>query len=431
MSSPMVRRAAVLAVTASLAMLAAIPAATTAQDENARVRVLHGSGDAPAVDVYAGGERIVEDLAFAAITDYLEVPAGDYQIQVVPADATLEEGPVVIDATLTFDAGTATTVAATGSLAEGIIPQVVLDEPSASADGTQVRVVHFAYDAPAVDIAPVGGDPVISGLAYPDSSDYLDLPAGSYELEIRPAGTTDVVTTVGPLELAAGTSYSAFAVGSLADESFTVVPAVDASVPTTAQLRVLHGSPDAPPVDIVINGTRVFGNLPFSVASPYLTVPMGENVVSVIASGADVGETTPVIEATLTFEPGTRTTVIASNVLENIEATVVADETRVRPRRAQLRVGHLSAYAPRVDVAPDGARPRDALLQRVRYGDISDYLRLDAGDYDLDIRQPGERTVIFDIPEVTLERGTNYSAYAIGSPADGTFTVVLLEDASA
>lgn len=429
MSSPIIRRATVLATAVALAGLTALPVATAAQDELAQVRVLHGSGDAPAVDVYAGGDLIVEGLAFGSITDYLEVPAGEYQIQVVPAGATVEEGPVVIDATLVFGADTATTVAATGSLAEGIIPQVLPDDPSPSTDGTQVRVVHFAYDAPPVDIAPVGGDPLIAALGYPDNSGYADLPAGSYELEVRPAGTTDVVTTVGPLDLAAGTSYSAFAIGSLAGETFTVLPAVDAMVPTTAQVRLLHGSPDAPPIDIVVNGTRVFGNLPFGQASPYLTVPMGDVTIEVVPAGADDGEV--VLGATLPFEPGTKTTIVASNSLENIEANVIEDRTNTKAKRAQLRVAHLSADAPRVDVAPDDSRPREALLKKVRYQDVSDYLTLKAGDYDLDIRRPGKRGVIFDIPEVSVERGTNYTAYAIGSPEDGSFTVVLLVDESA
>jgi hypothetical protein len=47
-----------------------------------------------------------------ALSDYLFVHAGTYQVQVVPAGASLEEGPVVIDAELTFEGGTLTTVAA-------------------------------------------------------------------------------------------------------------------------------------------------------------------------------------------------------------------------------------------------------------------------------------------------------------------------------
>jgi hypothetical protein len=430
MSASSIRRASVLASAAALLALSALPVATAAQDESAQVRVLHGSGDAPAVDVYAGRNRVVEGLEFGSITPYLEVPADGYRIRVVPAGATLEEGPVVIDARLTFEADTATTVAATGSLAEGITPQVLLDDPSPSVENAQARVVHFAFDAPAVDIAPVGGDPIIGGLAYPSASGYADLPPGTYELEVRAAGSPDVVVTLPPLEFAAGTSSSAFAVGSLEAGTFTVVPALDASIPTTAQLRVLHGSPDAPPVDVVLNGVRVFGNLPFGQSSILLTVPVGENQIQIIPSGGSLEDSPVVIDATLPFEGGTQTTVIASNSLADIEANVVADELDTRARRAQIRVGHFSADAPNVDIAPDDARPADALLKDVAYQDVSDYLAVPAGEYDLDVREPGRRAVIADLPALQLERGTNYSAYAIGSPADGTFRVVLLVDAT-
>lgn len=430
MSISIIRRATVLASSVALIALLVVPVTTMAQDGTAKVRVLHGSGDAPAVDVYADGGLIVEGLAFGSITDYLEVPSAEYQIQVVPAGATIEEGPVVIDAALTFEVGTATTVAATGSLAEGIIPQVLLDDPSPSVESAQVRVVHFAADAPAVDIAPVGGDPIITDLAYPDNSGYADLPPGTYELEVRAAGSPDAVVTLPPLDLAAGTSSSAFAVGSLEAGTFTVVPALDASIPTTAQVRVLHGSPDAPPIDIVLNGVRIFGNLPFGLSSTYLTVPVGENQIQIIPSGGSLEDSPVVIDANLPFEGGTRTTIIASNDLANIEANVVADNTNTKAKRAQIRVGHMSADAPKVDIAADGSKPKEALLKKVAYQDVSDYLTLKAGDYDLEVRKPGKTGVIADLPVLALEKGTNYSAYAIGSPADGTFQVVLLVDAS-
>ncbi len=220
---------------ATLAAIVAIPGIASAQDEEgAKVRVLHGVGDAPAVDVYANGEVLIDALAFPNITDYATVPAGTYQIQVVPDGATLEEGPVVIDAELTFDAGTMTTVAATGTLAgeAGIIPQVVADMPMPTADGAQLRASHFSYDAPAVDIAPVGGEPVLTDVPFGATSDYLDLPAGPIDLEIRGAGSPDAVFTIPTLDLQAGNSYSAYAVGSFEDGTFTVVPALDATVQT-------------------------------------------------------------------------------------------------------------------------------------------------------------------------------------------------------
>ena len=52
------RKLALLGMAAALAAAAVIPTVAVAQDEMAKVRVLHGAGDAPAVDVYAGGNLI-------------------------------------------------------------------------------------------------------------------------------------------------------------------------------------------------------------------------------------------------------------------------------------------------------------------------------------------------------------------------------------
>ena len=422
------RKAIAVGTAATIAAIIALPGATMAQDESAKVRVLHGSGDAPAVDIYADGGLIGEGLAYGKITPYLTVPGGTYQIQVVPTGATLEEGPIVIDAPLTFDAGTKTTVAATGSLASGILPQVILDAPAPSGDGTQVRVVHLGFDAPAVDVALDGGDVVVEGLEYPVATDYLALPAGEYDLEIRPTGTTDVAFDIDPLTLDAGTSYSAFAVGGLADGSFTVVPAVDAEL---AGVRVLHGSADAPAVDVYANGSAVLTNVPFGTLSEYLYVPAGTYQIQVVPTGATLEEGPVVIDAPLTFEDGTLTTVAATNVLAKIAAQVIADAPAPVADQAQVRVVHLSADAPKVDIAADGSKKGDNIFKNVKYGKATKYATVPAGEYDLEVRPAGKKNAAFDIPALTLEAGKSYSAIAYGQLGDGSFTVILAEDASA
>lgn len=417
---------------AAVALAAALvaPTAALAQDEEAiaSIRVLHGAGDAPAVDVYADGAKILDGVAYGKISDYLAVPAGEYQVQVVPAGATLEEGPVVIDAPLTFEAGTSTTVAATGSLANGIVPQVITDTPSPSETDAQVRIVHFSADAPAVDVALDGGDVVAGGLAYPDSTDYLSLPAAEYDLEIRPAGSTDVAFDLDPMALEAGTSYSAFAVGSLADESFTVVPAIDAQL---AGVRVLHGSADAPSVDVYANGAPVLKDVAFGTLSPYLYVPAGEYRIQVVPAGATLADGPVVIDAPLTFDGGTLTTVAATDVLANITPKVVNDNPKPKADKAQVRVVHLSANAPAVDIAPDGSAKADAIFKGLEFGEASKYATVDAGTYDLVIRPAGSRKSAYDIPAVDLAAGRSYSAVAIGQLGSDSFKVILVEDASA
>ncbi len=196
-----------------LAALAVFTVATvSAQEGDARVRVLHASPDAPAVDIYVDGGEAISNLAFGEITDYVPLPAGDYQVEVFPAGAG-GEGDPVISAALTLDAGTDYTVAATGLL-ENIEPLVLVDDNSPPAEGqAHVRFVHASPDAPAVDIAAAGVGVVISDVAFQGSSDYLPLAAGSYDLEVLVSGTDTVALAVPGVAVEAGNVYTAFALG--------------------------------------------------------------------------------------------------------------------------------------------------------------------------------------------------------------------------
>ena len=54
-----------------------------AQDDNSfALKVLHGVTDAPAVDIYANGALLVDNLAYGDYAGYVQVPAADYTIDV-------------------------------------------------------------------------------------------------------------------------------------------------------------------------------------------------------------------------------------------------------------------------------------------------------------------------------------------------------------
>lgn len=193
---------------ASLLLVSALPA--LASDE-ARIRVLHASPDAPAVDIHIN-DQMVEGLGnvpFGTISDYISVPADTYNVKVYATGTTTDP---VIDANVDVMAGTSYTIAAIGALAD-ITAEVLTDNPAMDYDNAQVRVVHFSPDAPNVDIAPDGGDALISDLAFPDNSGYAALPAGEYDLEVRIAGESTVALDLDPMTLDAGTAYSVFAIG--------------------------------------------------------------------------------------------------------------------------------------------------------------------------------------------------------------------------
>ena len=220
---------ATLAVAGALFLGALSPVAAA---ETAKVRVLHASPDAPAVDVYLNDTKVdaLTNVPFGIISGYLDIPAGTQNVKVY-ATGTMDKP--VIDADLTLEAGKMYTVAAANEVAK-IEAQVLVDSPNPTTDKAQVRVIHFSADAPAVDIAPKGGDPIISALEYPKATDYLALDGGTYDLEVRLAGTTTVALDLPGVAVENGKAYSVFAIGSAASpavggNALKVVATVDAT----------------------------------------------------------------------------------------------------------------------------------------------------------------------------------------------------------
>jgi LPXTG-motif cell wall-anchored protein len=222
----------ILVLSAVLVLSLAMATSAMAVDGKARVRVVHASPDAPAVDVWVNGSVAFSNAPFKGITDYAELDPASYNVQVSPTGAT---EPIVIDADLDLAADTDYTVVAVGLLAD-IEPLVLVDNNSAPAAGkAHVRFVHASPDAPAVDIAVAGGGPVLfANVPFKGVGDYLPVDPGTYDLEARVAGTETVALSVPGVVLEEGKVYTIFAMGLVEGEpALTAVPSVDASYPTT------------------------------------------------------------------------------------------------------------------------------------------------------------------------------------------------------
>ena len=199
----------------------ALTAACSDDDENtgpegqARVRVIHASPDAPAVDVLVDDAAALSNVDYLTASDYVELADGAHNVKVNAAGTST----TVIDADVDLADGTDYTVIASGLL-EAIQPIVLEDDNSTPAAGTaRVRAIHGAPSAPAVDVyvtAP-GADleaasPAVSNVAFGDVADYLEVPAGDYQVRITPAGTKTVVIDSGALTLTSGQVRTAIAV---------------------------------------------------------------------------------------------------------------------------------------------------------------------------------------------------------------------------
>lgn len=162
--------------------------------------------------------------------------------------------------------------------------------PASAADETgRLRIAHLSPDSPAVDVAltpaPAGrpavdpGTDVASALGYGDVGGYLDLPAGSYAVSVRPAGSSPAgppalsarveVPAGGARTLALSGSFADLALAPLADD-----PAAPAE--GTARVRVVAAAAGAPTVAVAVDGGPLLATgLAFPATSGYTAVPAG------------------------------------------------------------------------------------------------------------------------------------------------------------
>ncbi len=415
---------------------------------DACISVVHASPDAPLVDIYVDGQPVLTGLAFGWWSDWLALPAGEHQIQVTATGTAPETA--VIDATLTLEAGEAYQVAATGFLNE-IAPQVYGANLSPLAnDMARLRAVHTVPDAPAVDIAVAGGEVLISNLEFPNASDYLEVPAGTYDLEIRAAGTNDVILPLPGVQLEGSTVYDVYAIGTAASGAiapFVIPTSIAAGEATTAEttasvnctavlgigaegdacVNVVHASPDAPAVDVWIDGQVALSGLEFGNFSGWVPLAAGEHQVQVTPAGQ--GPESAVIDTMVSVEAGEAYHVAATGTLAEIMPQVYpADLSSVADGNARVRVIHTAPDAPAVDVAVAGG---DVLISNLQFPNASDYLEVPGGTYDLEVRPAGTMDVALSLPGVTFEAGMVYDVFAIGQVSDGTLGVLVVPSMAA
>lgn len=203
-----------------------MPIVDDPKDTPAQLRVVHASPDAPAVDVCANGATAFRSAAFPAATAYAAVDAGTYRIRVTGANAGCD-GAAVIDANLPLGAGQTVSVVAVNRLTN-IEPLVLIDDNAPpTAGNAKVRFVHAGSDAPAVDITLADGTTLFDDVSFKQASNYLEVPGGSYDLQVRDQTGAVVVLSLDDVALAAGKVHTVFAVGLLGDSTLNALLTTD------------------------------------------------------------------------------------------------------------------------------------------------------------------------------------------------------------
>jgi hypothetical protein len=310
--------------------------------------------------------------------------------------------------------------------------------PPPATPTTSLRAIHASADTPAVDVF-VNGGRALAGVTFGQASAFAAIPAGTTRVQValanQPAAT-------GPIDvsapLAAGRDYTAIAIGSGAAgptrlQAVLIDDAGTAPAAGQVKLRVVHGAPAVPAVDIfvtapgaVLPATPTIANLAFAGQAPAatqaaLSVPAGSYQVRARV----VGDTAIAFDSgTIQLAAGTDAVVVAvpdsgpsSSPIQLLLAPKGGSAAFVRDTRADLRVAHFSPNVPAVDVflkAPGTANSaNNRVLQNVTFPADSGYLTVASGSYLASVALAGSLAEVIGL-DVALARGGSTSVFAIG-----------------
>lgn len=186
-------------------------------------------------------------------------------------------------------------------------------------------------------------------------------------------------------------------------------------------LQVLHFSPDAPNVDVYVDGELAIADLAFGENSGYVTLPAGSYEIAVAPTGTSINEAV-LGPATFTFNAGQFVNIAAIGSVEAGTLTVTVFNQAfplLEDNEISTTVFHAVEDAPAVDVVLNGDVALDALAYPFTDGtnDGAFNLWFETPVDSLTVNVAGEDTVLLDLSDAGLVAG-NYYLVVVG----GTLT---------
>jgi|SRR5579884_37609 len=248
------RRAAALTLTLLVGVLCA-RRALAQSSLAARIAFLHISADAPAVDIYIDGGRVVSDLDFSETSAYLGLTAGTHQVVVTPASRL----DVLASGAVTAQAGASFTWVLSGVVTPGdtnppasgdqLFAHIVQLNDAAGASGiTELRVVNASPGAGPLQVSVAGPMTLTlaTNLGYGAVTAYAPLAAGTYTMNVYQSGASAPAESITPVPVGQGNAYTVVLGGLLpsvippgsagAVRGFLPVELTDQNLARTAQL---------------------------------------------------------------------------------------------------------------------------------------------------------------------------------------------------
>jgi hypothetical protein len=248
------------------------------------------------------------------------------------------------------------------------VPDTDGGDDAPATENARVRVIHMAPAAGDVDVFVNGGDePAVAALGFAEGTEYLEVPAGTYDFDVSAAGGTaaDAVISVADVTLEADTDYTVAAWGAEAENLAAILIVDDNSeIADAVRVRAIHAADGVGEVDVwsITNPAApaaLFTDLAAGAVSDAAELPFGEYLVAIDADNdesADFGFDLPALTTAANINVFAVIDDGAVTLYAQIGATVLP--IAGVPNPAFVRAAHLAAPVGGVDIfVNEGADP--------------------------------------------------------------------------
>jgi hypothetical protein len=203
-------------------------------------------------------------------------------------------------------------------------------------------------------------------------------------------------------------------------------------------LQVLHASPDAPAVNVYVDGAQVLSNVDYKQGSAQLGLTVRDEPYRIRVDGIlPDGDVTVIGPADLTFEADTVYTIAAVGSVADIAPAIISQpDVPVTPGSARLFVLHATAgaapsFSLPVDVYIDAySEPNAPIGTSVPFTfDFQETIgpaEVAPGDYQIRVTLAGTETVVYDSGLVSLVGGDDLTLAAVPNVEGGPAAVSLV-----
>ncbi|MBN1480266.1 DUF4397 domain-containing protein [candidate division KSB1 bacterium] len=177
---------------------------------------------------------------------------------------------------------------------------------------------------------------------------------------------------------------------------------------SSAQFLLTHASPDAPNVDVYVDGHLFAKDFAYPNSTRYNSLKEGSHEVKLTVAGTN----NEALVATLDVTAGVYYSVFACDAVANLSALVLEDKFgEPAIDEAMVRFAHLSPDAPAVDITLEDDT---IVFQNIAFKKATPFTALKHGTYNLKVKVSGTDTEVLEIKDVKLLPHAAYTIWVKG-----------------